>query len=1090
MAIKEFHFEKFIIDTRVSNQQINVSNSCAVDVSGKISISDKFKSIYKNEIAGIYYTNITTVYDFNLYRMLNSIISKNLIIYENPDIKLLNRNTGNIMLKIKTMGYAYKNLYNLNHTHISSKGGGAIRIYSNLFRKELINKNIVTDNKSNIAVLEKLNEKISDIDVTLEYNNISEEEAKFQSYLICYEILERYSANIDAIHKNILANNNKSIPYPSVFHDILADCKINTINNIEVKLHYNNKIAKDIYSANGDVYNIGDIINPQKRKSGYGLIMLDPITICNSRNIAFSLCRIFARVDVSLQIVGDNVIYNIPSKIELFDVAISLNTHKMLSVVNPNNINLTFHEQNQVNYNSNSMDVINIDSSYMINAYSIKYIIDDFMIFLFIGGPLFPWTDKKYTKRIRRIIICCFMYDCCVFGSADIYAIYREVIDTILELSNNGNMIIINTFNDKKFMQLIMRIHLEYIKLLTFDSILSYLFQALEFYILHLYISTKTYDNQQSPLLDEKKSVIPDGVFFKNFTKKNYYYYMSTYRDVNKCDRKTLFENKFSFYNSDSSVDLDLINPNKIALEINNYVKNIGAIFEDNILPILNILNRHKHNNQSQIYNIDINRLNQVSTRINHITDIITEDIKNDYKYDFYKFNGMQDIKYMENNNEINNKSDLKCFQYACSIMKNHRKILPEFNYILTDHSAYMYYVNNIDLRIQIEYSYVSFDVYCDEVGTTYEGIIDKLYFECKKTVDNLLNTQKTSFTDNTDADKFGYNNSFNCRVENPYLIITDRNKGIYNICIVNNANCGEIHKKYSTITIQKRVIYKNAVYEKKLLEYRINSRFYKSLLTNNNSINNEKYDIIQGDILGTMQNIRLKIYGIYNMINYYFDELLFLKKTCIMSNNIENTLIKLMNLILIQTMDRCDVLTTYKIVLNLLYFMCYQDTDYIDIKYSNSFSQEKKEIINLHSSIRTKFPKLSILERTDNKYQNPNDESTILNTLNDANLLNMQFCIEQSNLHKIMQCVMIYIIGYYFKVIKNPDPDIVKLLDYTQCKFKISEDVFSCFTSNVLPNMCNFISENDVYSDYITIRKIIINHLIKTIKNIFLNRP
>jgi hypothetical protein len=321
--------------------------------------------------------------------------------------------------------------FNNNEVEFALKGGGACRFYSNQFYNRInqINK----DTTHSAAVKNIFSEKISDIDVGLIYHGITRKQAEQLTYL-AFDYIRRDKVLSLTIRTLITSKFGRGGPAYTKFMDAYGP-NANTIEKKDLL----NKLHKYLECKSSDILDIVDVIvsNDQKpdvliHRAGdvsyvlqtYNLVrgpnikintsasdMIPGVKIsyatrmdiCQPAMLSYSLLRYKVYLDLTYQLNGNRGVLNLP--IEIYDVALPLNSE-------PN-----FFEENGIAQNDIGMkpvfqyDIKNTpipsitsNNNYnSISVYSLQFVIDDLIMMLF-DNPPYPNTDKKYAKRIKRLM--------------------------------------------------------------------------------------------------------------------------------------------------------------------------------------------------------------------------------------------------------------------------------------------------------------------------------------------------------------------------------------------------------------------------------------------------------------------------------------------------------------------------------------------------------------------------------------------------------------------------------------------------------------------------------------------------------------
>ena len=306
------------------------------------------------------------------------------------------------------------------------KGGGALRLYDNQFKS-----NIVQDPANPI----RYGEKISDIDVDLISDTLTVNQLNTISLLTLEKLRTDFKTQIiDIINLKIglpsaqqpdqrlnpLKNAiNAKIQPPAnpqdrAYLDILAEYKnyfvetgfmrlvdeLNGITLLSIDLENKNndtfvyRNANNTFTATtNNMFNL-----TPKANDPFDITFNRDLVLCKASLSEFSLARLRINFNLQFEITLNRALIiqaNTILPIELYDVGIPKTREE----------SETFARSRQ--YLSGNIDIISINNTPL---YSLMYCIKDLINVLFVQA-LFPWDDKKYAKRIKRLMYYSMLYD-------------------------------------------------------------------------------------------------------------------------------------------------------------------------------------------------------------------------------------------------------------------------------------------------------------------------------------------------------------------------------------------------------------------------------------------------------------------------------------------------------------------------------------------------------------------------------------------------------------------------------------------------------------------------------------------------------
>lgn len=502
-----------------------------------------FKRNFNNFVSGEYYERVTEQDDWDQYKFLISGLG---YIDNHPDViagrKLVNPNDPTCFID-----YAKIRVAN-SHPEIILKGGGAIRTYVSIFKNEI--KQLDRTGAVSPASVNGLLEKVSDIDVNFINHGLNEDETIIQMYMILFMIRQNHGSAIAAAHQHYV----NSIPEkwyqigtpilectranPAAPLVLKVDAKGNNVpsepihwayetykknasaaqNFTHLRVTYVDSVGdenktnfakinnKDLYiSEDVDSIGINELVSPslQPPKSRHGtysdmyITISDPVYVCPfTRFILVRLCcPIFMRVDCYLGDPSANPIshtFYIYSKIPLYDLSRN-STGRLPTIAKSlgSDIEIDNHYLNYVDFVVPNRPAAGPGlMQQTVASYSVEYLILDFMNFLF-SEQLFPWSDKKYAKRINRMVKCIFMKDLSELSlstNKNMYGVINTVFTNITKIKAGFNKNLKLLFENMLFYLI------ESLKFARLNSYNSFIFQCLATYLLYIIMSDDIVD--------------------------------------------------------------------------------------------------------------------------------------------------------------------------------------------------------------------------------------------------------------------------------------------------------------------------------------------------------------------------------------------------------------------------------------------------------------------------------------------------------------------------------------------------------------------------------------------------------------------
>ena len=298
------------------------------------------------------------------------------------------------------------------------KGGGALRLYDDQFKI-----NIVQDPANPI----RYGEKISDIDVDLISDTLTVVQLNTISLLTLEKLRTEFKNQIIGIIERKIGlpsaqqpdqrlnplKNAINAKIQAAFPDILVEYKnyfvetgfmlgddlLNDITLISIDLENKNddtfvyRNANNTFTATtNNMFNL-----TPKANDPFDITFNRDLVLCKASLSEFSLARLRINFNLQFQITVNGAPFqaNAILPIELYDVGIPKTREE----------SETFARSGQ--YLSGNIDIISINNTPL---YSLMYCIKDLINVLFVQA-LFPWDDKKYAKRIKRLMYYSMLYD-------------------------------------------------------------------------------------------------------------------------------------------------------------------------------------------------------------------------------------------------------------------------------------------------------------------------------------------------------------------------------------------------------------------------------------------------------------------------------------------------------------------------------------------------------------------------------------------------------------------------------------------------------------------------------------------------------
>ncbi len=295
---------------------------------------------------------------------------------------------------------------------IMIKGGGAFRIYDNMF-KNAIKQKMPSFNPS-------YKEKISDIDVSLESKKIDSYDLEKISIKILDNIRTLYSNFItnlwiskkQAVILHLTQEFSNNINYKgdllTLYNEMHPNSKIVGISNYKLmsleerlksydSMLYNDR--KHTYILFTDKLLRGALYpDMEVNLKEYNFIDISfnhKFVLCKADITEFGLARLRLCFTMKFDITtdtGNKVQLTIPSYIELFDIS-SSHQKKQSTIFSKAGFYINSGYDKKVTLEINNREWF---------VYSLEYVIRDLIKVLFTQS-VFPWSDKKYPKRIKRL---------------------------------------------------------------------------------------------------------------------------------------------------------------------------------------------------------------------------------------------------------------------------------------------------------------------------------------------------------------------------------------------------------------------------------------------------------------------------------------------------------------------------------------------------------------------------------------------------------------------------------------------------------------------------------------------------------------
>jgi hypothetical protein len=355
------------------------------------------------------------------------------------------------------------NQYNVGSA-IILKGGGALRLFDSSFKQNIMGRIPPP------AVRIVYGEKISDIDVDLISEIIDVDTLSRVAILILDHIRTNDGQNIlHLVNQKLqqqgqnLINRIRDKIYPQVqgrrhvnpdpliiaeFTNYLQSIGIINGDQSLTSIHLLNLVLENkpldtiVYRNQQNTYNqqflnllIGQ---PGKRQDPFDITFNKDLILCKASLSEFNLARLRVNFkltfDYTWQLRNGHVFPNGQDQgqfemilpIELYDIGIS-------KVKEMSETRIRSGE-----YLSGNIDIVNINNKWM---YSLMYNVRDLINVLYVQS-LFPWDDKKYAKRIKRLMYYSTLYDLKCKSKAKVTDLVMKVYNTfnIIRLNFNATM--------------------------------------------------------------------------------------------------------------------------------------------------------------------------------------------------------------------------------------------------------------------------------------------------------------------------------------------------------------------------------------------------------------------------------------------------------------------------------------------------------------------------------------------------------------------------------------------------------------------------------------------------------------------------
>lgn len=923
---------------------------------------DKF--LFKHFRAGEYYKYITNQQDIDLYRYLDDSINQDLPTMIIPnDIPHQNE------------------ILNKDHkSHILLKGGGAIRKYTDMYKialKALAPKDMLYANFLDTNI----NEKISDIDVNVEYAHHDIEEAKLQTYLICCNILEKYSDRISQIHSDIITEYNKKnekIESKNPIYQILTkNLPINIqqdISDFQIKLLTYNKNSKDILvneSTMGDEISGAFGIDFSKRKGSAWVNTNNVVKICGPNQREFFLCRV--AFPLIMQFVRNDYTFNITCDMEIYDLGIDLKKEKTLIKASTYYKNISGHFINDIQYN-----LINHD--FMTKAYFLDYILADLENFM-LKDVIFPWVIKKYEKRIIRYVSCLIINDSLQFSITELINIYggiKTIFDNIKPFTNNESIVDLNT-----------KINLLLIESIKYSKIgcgFANIFRTLADYFTNIKLG---------PYIDKEQTMYVCG-----YLKQNYEYMMKNYKSLTNCVGKYLVINEDLFY--DSKQNANLFQYVNITPNINGLIKVIGDTVTKYYDMISNLI-LVSDNIQLNIYKIlsDLKMYENVS-QIRELTTL-NEVINTEGTGTFVIPSLTYDPEYYKIRNKF--KLVFKNLDLFGKILVSFRTLITnKQQVVVTNDNAYEHYIHEFEGKRDPSFKSLYLEYYDDiDINASLKAIIIFL--------NSLINEKYTLLTikkDNLDH-LVGTNVSYDLLIDKDELddkykvIKTNKREGPYSITIIqDNVLCRGSKNRYLRVILNFNTTFENQIYQVKIADISINSSYYTSFI-HSHVLNKNKLDTIPFSL-----DPNFSVLNLDDLISKYSNLLITYKSVYWTEDEFHEQLLKYFKLCIIKDLHVCtskkELTEIYALFLN---YLVYQDTDLLGEKVKFNHIKDFMDKNNLTFRDHKKICKIEDV--------GPNSKNItylqISNTMHDTNMMSYMLRFKRSGLASIMDTFLIYVV-------------------------------------------------------------------------------
>lgn len=390
-----------------------------------------------------------------------------------------------------------------NRVTIAIKGGGALRIYNDEFMQS-----IIPVQKAQIDYTEK----ISDIDVNLESHEPID-------YMKVY-----------AVRMLQWIRNNKSAELLAIVNDKMAAM------NGKMTAEFNNPVNQNAYKPHLQrLYGGGKVVTGfqfqniayadkkfdtmlvrndttsyiiftrsllsnsgvMKPDTSIDITFNDDLALCKASISSFSLARFRVCINMNFVITYDDLTQSniaFPGCIELYDLGIS-NSNKDSTIFNTTGDYLDSHEMVKHKIGAHEYSV-----------YSLMYNIHD-LINVIYSQSIFPWDDKKYAKRINRILHYCTVYDLTCKSLAHV----KENVNLVTAIFDKVAKAVVDTQQDYKlnYKNCIMNLFLTHKTLAYRGSSFQYFVEEhIQIFIMLVFVTGNMTDREHSNYAAYLKHII------------------------------------------------------------------------------------------------------------------------------------------------------------------------------------------------------------------------------------------------------------------------------------------------------------------------------------------------------------------------------------------------------------------------------------------------------------------------------------------------------------------------------------------------------------------------------------------------------